>query len=149
MIRLATEQDIPVLVSEDIGGGFYKKSQYNGIISYEPEMFAAYFRIIMSCPDSIVLVSEREGDIEGFMMGSLIMLPFSSTRVAAETFLYVKKPSGLAPVTMITRFEQWAKDKGASAKLLGVSTGLNLEKTNALLGHLGYHHVGGNYFKKG
>jgi hypothetical protein len=46
---------------------------------------------------------------------------------------------------MLARFEGWCRERGCSSVLVGVSSGVMIERTGKLLGFLGYDRVGGLY----
>ena len=94
--------------------------------------------------NSFFMVALHHGEVIGFMLGSLAAHGFHTDLFAYDRFVYVSptRRGSTAASTLITAFEQWAKDNGAARVLLGVTTGTHTDATEKLYNKLGYVTVG-------
>lgn len=83
----------------------------------------------------------------GMFIGSLQRFYFSEENGAFDLLWYVRPDArgGTSGVRLLDSFIGWAKDKGVREVRLGVSTGVEVEKTDRVLRRLGFAHVGGSY----
>lgn len=101
--------------------------------------------------DGYACVYERDGTIEGYMLGVVSELWFCRELCAADLALFVNPGvrGGVIAARLIADFNAWAESKGVAEKSLSVSTGVKKESTGMLYEHFGFTHVGGVYKQRG
>ena len=92
-------------------------------------------------------VLEHDGVVVGVFAGYLGDLWFSEALCGFDEVIFIDSDHrgryGLSQ--MLARFEDWCRERGCSAILVGVSSSVMVERTGKLLGLLGYDKVGGLY----
>lgn len=85
-------------------------------------------------------VAEKDGRLIGMVGGIVIEHYFSSAKFSMDFVVYVapaERGSSVA-VRLITAYEAWALERGAEEIGLGVSTGVEQERTVNMYERLGY-----------
>jgi GNAT superfamily N-acetyltransferase len=96
-------------------------------------------------PNMCGWVSEHAGVLNGVMAGSVFPHFFGTDLIASDLCLYTdptSRRSGLVAALLLKAFETWAEAQGASKIILGVSTGIEVDRTTTLYERLGYTMVG-------
>ncbi len=141
-VRRATMDDLFPLV--ELGAQFHAESSYKNT-EFDPIVFAEFLQKALSGGDFFAVVMEKSGAIVGTMIGMVAPFFFSKQIRATDIMLYVL-PSfrgGSGAFQMEKLFTSWASGHGAVVpKILGVSTGIKLEKTHAFYGRMGYSCIG-------
>lgn len=142
MIRNATEQDIQKLV--EMGQALHDESTYKHV-TYSPERVAETCRLMMT--SGFIVVSEKEGEVVGVMMGDVYMPWYTAERMGIDFVLYItpEHRSGLMAIKMIKRFEEWCIAMGAKQIRPGIGTGV--KGAERLYQALGYKSVGEWFLK--
>lgn len=140
MIRVATHDDVPSLV--ELGRLLHDISSYS-TLGYDEEKVA---RQVTSLIDGAgaVFVSEREGEVVGFMVGGVTEHWFSGEKVAFDYsfFVHPDHRHGVTAVRLISAFERWAKKQGATQIRMGITTAVNVKGTTRLFKALGFEDAG-------
>lgn len=116
-------------------------------ISFDPNKVAN----LLQRPDVFCAMYKKDDKYIGFMLAALCPYFFSSVEcLASDLALFVlpEERGGFAAVRLIKSYEEWAKLKGATEIYLGQSTGIHIEKTDALYTRLGYTKLGSNMKKR-
>jgi len=94
-------------------------------------------------------VAEHDGKIQGFMAGYISEFYFGNEKIAQDLSLFVRKDRRgcMAAVNLIKKYEDWARKNGADEIQLGVSTGINEDRTSKLYEKFGFK-ASGTIFKK-
>ncbi len=89
----------------------------------------------------------RDTECIGMHVGSLTHYFFSDALLASGLVTYVRPEfrGGRAAVLLVKEFIDWGKEKKAAEVYIGVSLGVNLEKSHKFFKHFGFNYVGGNY----
>ncbi len=89
-------------------------------------------------------VAEVDGALVGMFGGVVFEHFFSTTKMAADVVLYVTPEyrGGSLAARLVHAFERWAIEAGADELVLGVSTGIEAERTAGLYERLGYERSG-------
>lgn len=96
-------------------------------------------------PETFCVMSYKDGDVSGGMLGFITQHYFSSDKKAVESGLYVKQKyrNGLIGVRLIREFERWAKENGAKHIWMGYSTGIgDIDRMKDFYKTLGYNYEG-------
>jgi|TARA_R100000479_G_C6303986_1_gene171394 GNAT superfamily N-acetyltransferase len=82
--------------------------------------------------------------VVGMIVGFVAPHYFTQATIAADLLCYVtpEKRGGTYGFRLIKAFEQWAYEQGASMVTLGITTGINTERTARLYEKLGYKQSG-------
>lgn len=94
-------------------------------------------------PDNYCLfVAEEDGAVIGVFAGIAFEHFFGNDKVASDLILYVDpdRRGGTAAPRLIKAYEQWARDVGCKDIQIGVSTGVQVERTARLFEKLGFGH---------
>lgn len=139
MIRKATCDDIPAILA--LGKELHAK------VGGLPEMDMNGCRQLLAQAifhkRRLVLVAVKDGVITGFFFGMIEELFFSKSHYASDVAIYAT--DGMSGALMIRRFIRWAKAMGVTQIQLGVSSGLNIDRTDTLYQKLGLKRVGALY----
>ena len=109
----------------------------------------AFVSTLLEFEDGYVGVAERDGELVGVLMGLAQKWWFGPDVVAFDVLFYVvpEARSGVLVKRMLEKFESWAKDRGAVRVVVGISSGVAVDRKDRLLGHLGFKAIGGLYAK--
>lgn len=119
MIRLAKPSDVDDMAS--LGLEFAEKSQF--VHTFEPSLSKIWesAKLIVSDPNSIVIVLEEDGKLEGFIFGLILTPMFSEETVLQEMAFYTRK--GLGGLRLLKAFECEAKIRGIKKIAVGCKPG--------------------------
>lgn len=113
MIRHATKDDIPACL--ELGRLFFEASGYAAETEYDPATTAATFTHLITSPDGLLLVAEKESGLVG-MAGALAYPHYfnAESKAAQELFWWVQPEArgGLTGVRLLQGIESWARDQG-------------------------------------
>lgn len=145
MVRDATLDDIPAMVA--LGAIMHAESRYS-FMAYDGEKVAATLRSLIS--GGFARVHERDGEIDGGMVGYMSEAWFSRAKVAAELALFVTpgKRGGMAAWYLLSEFSAWAENQGAQEITLAITTGVKVEETGRMYQRLGFEQVGGVFKRR-
>jgi len=145
MVRDATLDDIPAMVA--LGAIMHAESRYN-FMAYDGEKVSATLRSLIGV--GFARVHERDGEIDGGMVGYMSEAWFSRAKVAAELALFVTpgKRGGMAAWYLLSEFSAWAENQGAQEITLAITTGVKVEETGRMYQRLGFEQVGGVFKRR-
>ena len=150
MIRQMVGDDIEALTS--IGAAMHLESAYKHT-DYSADKCRALGENIISSPRLLGLVSEVDGDINGFFIGVISEHYFSDTLMASDFLLYVipEYRNGLSGVRLIKSYIEWAKESGIETGniQLGQTAGIAPATVDRLYKKLGFHPSGTIYKMRG
>lgn len=145
MVRDATLADIPAMVA--LGTIMHAESRYS-FMPYDGEKVAITLKTLIGA--GFVRVHERDGEIDGGMVGYMSEAWFSRAKVAAELALFVTpgKRGGMAAWYLLSEFSAWAENQGAQEITLAITTGVKVEETGRMYQRLGFEQVGGVFKRR-
>lgn len=99
--------------------------------------------------DGSVFVAQKKKFIIGMISGTICEHLFSLDKFVCDLTVYIdpKHRGGMTAIKLIRAYEKWAVDLGISEIVLGVSTGINAERTVSLYKKLGYYLSGYSLIK--
>jgi len=122
------------------------------IVIDEAKLTSVYRRAFDPADERVCLfVYERDGVIEGGMLGFIAEYYFSRERFATDLFLYVAPDcrrglmSGVIARRLFGRYRDWTVTRGVREVRVCVSTGVALEGAHRFFTSLGMTHIGGHY----
>ena len=110
MIRIATDADLlDILI---LGKQFLK--EYDTGFTTDLELLSESITTMISGEDHLVLVLEKNGNVEGMLLGFISSPFFSRERMASELAWFLSKDArGFKESTqLIDAYEEWAVSKG-------------------------------------
>lgn len=143
MIREATEADIHSLIA--LGEAMHRESRF-GTVSWSTQKVGDLITWLISSDDGLVLVAERDGEIIGGFLGVVTEHYFSTDKMAQDFALFVSpgRRGGVAGAQLLARFIAWARSRGVMDEWIqvGVTTGVDIEKTSRLCQAVGFQPAG-------
>jgi GNAT superfamily N-acetyltransferase len=143
-LHLSVPSDSQLLEGVRLGMVFWEEAPMLVGLKTDVDRMIAFAYNKRADPMSFVNVASCNGDIVGFCIGSLAPFEYCEGTYAFDRMLYVdpQKRGLLAARMLVQSFEKWAKDNGALRVLLGITTGVHVERTEKLFNKLGYATVG-------
>ena len=118
------------------------------------ECIADFVEAAAHSPDAFIeyaIDTEAEGSPTVGIIAGYAAPYFFNRDNFAYTELWFVHPAyrkGRIAINLLKAFEQWAiQEKGAQEIVLGINTGVNIDRTQRLLEHFNYRYVGG-FFRK-
>jgi GNAT superfamily N-acetyltransferase len=138
MIREATKDDIPRLV--ELGRVMHTEASRLNKLRYVPGKVYVLLSSMVGAEHCFVRVVEEQGEVIGGLVAAVEPHWFSTDLLAYDLALFVRpdKRGGLAAARLVAQYKVWAKERGAVITQLGISTGVNLASTGALLERIGF-----------
>lgn len=142
MIRPACASDIPRMV--ELGRAMHGESPVFRRLAFDAQRLAGTIGRAIDSDSGFAFVSEHDGMVVGGFLAMVTPHWFSSDLVACDLALFIDPEyrGGMAAVRLISAYVDWAKSRGAALIQIGVMTGVNVDKTEALLHRLGWHRSG-------
>lgn len=112
MIREATHDDIPALL--DMGMRFHAGSVYAGLLVPDREVTAGTLRMLIQSETGVVFVMDYMGTLTGAVLGALCPHWVTGETIAVELSWWVDEAHRGSGLTLLSRFEDWARERGAS-----------------------------------
>jgi GNAT superfamily N-acetyltransferase len=148
LIRPATAKDIGRIVL--LGEEMVRESPNRFPMPEVPRLMQ-HFALMENHPGLAMFAVSENGDrLDGFVSGMAGDYAWSSEKRAVGDLLYVKA-DGRGAWTgkrLIDHFESWARQQACRTCLLGLSTGIDTDRTERLLRLLGYSLLGPLYRKE-
>lgn len=140
-VRPAKEEDLPVLV--EMCARLHAESAYK-VVAFHSKKLEHVFKSALRNPQQCVFVYERGNDLIGFFFGRVDSYFFSDELAAYDVVFYVepRHRGSLAAYRLWNAFKGWAKANGARLLWPGISTGVELERTEKFYRGLGLMKVG-------
>jgi len=117
-LRLATEEDVTELVV--LVKSFALGPMPEEYRSFDRAKVEGLLRTSITDDNSVVLVLEVNGMVQGSLIGTLIQPAFSLKILATEVMWWINKEARgpFSAIRMLTEFERWSRLKGAEGVTL-------------------------------
>ena len=140
----ATEADF-----EDVsrlGRLMHAESSYSQL-AFSEDRLRQIFEVYTKDARRALILGRVNGEACGLYAGYITPYYFSNELVANDiAWFVVKERRGTSlGLRLLTAFEKWSKDQGASEIRVGYSTDINPTAFDSLMLKRGYSRVGGNY----
>lgn len=112
-----------------------------------PTLMESYANTILA-DTGYLAVLEIDGKIVGGMWGVLTNMPWSSTKVAQDIVLFVKKENRGIGTLLIDDWVLWAEKRGASEVILSTASGIKPESFSRLMQRKGFTLQGHTFSKE-
>lgn len=104
-------------------------------------------QIIINSREHCCFVTEIDGQIEGVMLGVSNPMWYTRMRQATDLFLYTTDKGKGTGAWLMRRFISWAKRQpGVKEIMVGVSSGIDYERTIELYKRMGAKQVGAMFY---
>lgn len=125
----------------------HAETKYSAFSLSEGRMLASLKGFMEPSEDRFGCVFELDGVVSGVFFGHSDELWFSEELCGYDDLIYVlpEARGRMGSIRMLRAFEKWCREKGCSAVLVGVSSGVMVDRTGALFERLGYGRLGGVY----
>ena len=146
-VRFATAADIPALL--ELGKIIHQETRLSRF-AFNPKRMASQLQAILLPPrhEYCLFVAEKEGaGIVGTFWGQISQYFFSDALVATDYMFYVRPEMRGTPlaVRLVHAFRTWAENRGADEICINMTTGIDIERFDRFLRHMGFTYTGGNY----
>ena len=145
MIRKAVSQDVSQIV--DLCKEAHEESKIT-TAPLDPKTLRTNVQICVLSAEHLVLVVEVDDKIEGLIIGVTHQLWYSRKKQATDLFFYTSqriRGDGWG-TKLMRRFIGWAKDNpGVKEIMLGVSSGIETDRTKTMYERMGAIRIGENY----
>ncbi len=138
MIRQVTKESLPQFIE-------LAKQMHQESSSVDLEFSEQNLNQLIGSPSTFCVMSYRDNEITGGMLGFITEHYFSKDKKAVESGLYVKPQfrNGMTGVRLIREFERWAKQNNAKHIWIGYSTGIgDIDRMKDYYQSLGYNYEG-------
>lgn len=122
---------------EEIGDG----------LPFDDGMVRRFYERRVRKPEQCVLQAELKGEMIGGLTGQVAPHFHCPALGASLLGVYVlsEHRGSLAAVKLLHGFKRWAKERGAVRIYVGVTSGIDIARTDRLFRRLGFRMTGGNY----
>jgi len=136
-VRQATIEDIGSLIS--LGREMHDESPLFSQLDYDEAKLAALGEKLLE-QGGVFLAEDEDLVVVGMFVGMVNKYFFGNDLVASDFALYVDEDhrGGSIGVRLVKAFEKWAFEFGAKVILLGISTGIQANRTAQLYSRLGF-----------
>jgi GNAT superfamily N-acetyltransferase len=140
MVRWMTIEDLPIAIA--MGEAMHKESYYKHF-DYDPMKLQKLWELSEAHQGFYgkFVAENSDGKIVGMFVGMCAEHYFGHDKIATDLLLYVTPEArgGSAAPRLVKAYEKWARESGAKEIHVGVSTGVNEDRTARLYEKLGFH----------
>lgn len=142
MIRDAVKEDLPQII--ELGRVMHAEARRLNKLKYVPARAYLSIASLIGADHGFVRVIEEDGELVGGMAAAVEPHWFSTDKMAYDIALFVRpdKRGGLAAAQLVKEYKAWADSQGAVITQFGISTGVHIASTGALLERLGFRPSG-------
>lgn len=143
MIRHATATDIPRMV--ELGRAMHAEAPNFCGMRFDADRLAATIgAVIGNEVYGFARVAERDGEVIGGLVAMAAPHFFSPDLVACDLALFVapEHRGGIAVARLVAAYRDWGRALGVVKAQIGLMTGIETERVEALLNRLGARRVG-------
>lgn len=144
-VDFATEEDLLALLPlwQQYAGEVYPLLSFDS----NKTLRNARHAIAPNTPHALIVAKNKQGDITGYIYGSVGQHLFSADLACTMSVMYVSDTArgGLSAVKLMDAFRLWGNTQGAVAFYFSVASGMRTEQTHTFLQKLGFQFRGGNY----
>ncbi len=136
--------DTDLLAGVRLGMAMWHEAETYSHIAPDVDKMIEFAYTMRADPNSFCEVIMHRDTCHGFMVGSLTPLGFADGTFAYDRLLYVKSSlrGSAAARILINSFYAWAQSKGALHVILGVTSGVAIQRTEQFFNKLGFATVG-------
>lgn len=135
----------------ELGKQFHKESPFHSRYKFDVNKSVNFMKSLALSSDCCFYVAtDKNNKILGIVGGQMLSLYYTEDKYASELIFYVSPESrgGRTALSLLRKFESWAKDNGAKDVELGVVTGINAKKADSFFKKAGYNYLGANFYRE-
>lgn len=142
MIRPANPMDMPKLL--ELGERMHAESPRYSRMKFSHARAYATLSRLMDSDDGFLWVAEIDDEVVGGMAGAIFPHWASDDRVASDLALFMREEyrGGMSIPRLVGEFKRWAWKRDVYIVQVGVTTGVQTEKTAQLYERLGLKRCG-------
>lgn len=133
-----TEGDIDKCI--ELGHAMHQESYFKHF-NYSEEKLNKFLRLMILNPEQYcAYVYEKDNTIIGFFLGVSSEQWIGTDKMSSDLACYIipEERGSMAGVRLIKAYEEWASSINVKEIVIGVSTGINTDRTSSLFKRLGY-----------
>lgn len=129
-----------------LGKEMHEESEFRDI-HWNPEKVNTWLHNNVKNPKRFVMCAYDGDKLAGIFIGGLSEFYFGNDLLASDLLWYVGKEyrGSRTGLRLLKMFQSWASDLGANKVQVGISSGLSMDRTGALLERMGFSQIGGLY----
>jgi GNAT superfamily N-acetyltransferase len=141
MIRPATIADLPRLL--ELGARMHAESRYR-VLAFSASKLQQTLTALLAGSGGFLWVAESAGEVIGGLAAMCTPHWASDDLMAVDLALFFppEHRGGVAALRLVNRYRQWARELGAKLTDLGVSTGIEADRTADLFDRIGFPRCG-------
>ena len=138
MIRNAVKEDLPQII--ELGRVMHAEARRLNKLTYVPAKVFLTMSSLIDNEEAFLRVAEEDGELIAGLAAIVKTHWYSTDKMAYDLALFVRpdKRGGLTAARLIKEYVAWAKAHDAVIVQFGISTGVHLASTGALLERLGF-----------
>ena len=142
--KVGTLEDIPHIYA--LGKQMHEESEFSEM-HWNPGKVEKWLHYNVTQDNRFVMCAYDEGRLAGVLIGSLSNFYFGDSTLASDLLWYVGKDyrGTRTGIKLLKLFRAWAEEKQADRIQVGISSGLSMDRTGALLKRMGFNQIGGLY----
>lgn len=144
MYRVGTESDIlPIYY---LGKKMHSESEFHSL-HWNEEKVLKWLDTNIKSPNRFVYCAYDNDALAGVFVGSISEFYFGNDRLASDLLWYVGEDyrGTRVGVRLLKEFYKWATEQNVNRIQVGISSGLAMARTGALLERMGFTQIGGLY----
>lgn len=130
----------------ELGKEMHEESEFRDI-DWDMYKVIAWLHNNVESPKRFVMCAYDGDKLAGVFIGGVSKFYFGNDLLASDLLWYVGKEyrGSRTGLRLLKMFQSWASDLGANKVQVGISSGLSMDRTGALLERIGFSHIGGLY----
>jgi RimJ/RimL family protein N-acetyltransferase len=124
----------------------HSESEFQSL-HWNEEKVLNWLRKNVESPNRFVYCAYDENTIAGVFIGSISEFYFGNDRLASDLLWYVGEEyrGTRIGIRLLKEFQKWATEQNVDRIQVGISSGMSMERTGALLERMGFSQIGGLY----
>ena len=135
----------------ELGKEFHNESPFHSRYKFDVNKSVDFMKTLSLSNDCCFYIAVDDDDnILGMAGGQMSSMYYTDDKYASELIFYVapKSRASRVAISLLKKFEDWAKENGAKDVELGVVTGINEKKADSFFKKSGYNYLGANFYKE-
>lgn len=142
-IRIADHADIPAMIA--LGRRLHAESERYAAVPFDVDKLTDTITMMLASPWHVILLAEVDDVLVGMFGGGVAPYFFSHSLFGADVSLFVA-PEHRGSTIAVRLIKEWERllsgDTRVKESILGISTGIDADRTKQLYERLGYRCVG-------
>lgn len=142
--RIGTEADIRPIYQ--LGKKMHAESEFQ-TLHWNEEKVLKWLDMNFKSPNRFVYCAYDNDTLSGVFIGSISEFYFGNDRLASDLLWYVGEAyrGTRVGIRLLKEFQKWATEQNVNRIQVGISSGMSMDRTGALLERMGFSQIGGLY----